>query len=92
MFLAGPFGVTVQDVTGVSALVLVLLQIGVPIALAWMPGILVNLFATAVVLAQVWVAFEASGTNLFGTIAYAGLALVAYLVGAAIRRRGSRTA
>jgi len=92
VFLAGPFGVTVQDVTGVSALVLVLLQIGVPIALAWMPGILVNLFATAVVLAQVWVAFEASGTNLFGTIAYAGLALVAYLVAAAIRRRGSRTA
>ena len=92
VFLAGPFGVTVQELTGVNALVLVLFQVGIPIALAWMPGFLVNMFATAVVLGQVWVSFASGGSSLLGTIAYAGIALVAYLVGAFIRRRTSRDA
>jgi hypothetical protein len=90
VFLAGPFGVTLQELTGVNALILVLLQVAIPIALAWMPGILVNMFATAVVLGQVWVTFATGGSSLLGTIAYAGIALVAYLVGAFIRRRVSR--
>lgn len=86
LLLAGPFGVTIKDLAGGSQVVLLLLQVAIPIALAFLPSVILNLFACAVVLAEVYLSFLGYGADLLTTMGFAITALVGYLIGAWMRR------
>lgn len=86
LLLAGPFGASLGDLDVGGVVVLPLLQIGIPIALALMPSVVLNLFACGVVLAEFYLAFLGYGGDFLTTAAYAITALVGYLIGAWMRR------
>lgn len=88
VLLAGPFGVTLRDLTGWGQAVLVLLSIGIPIALALLPSIVLNLFASAAVLAEFYLSFLGLGRGFSTAVAFVVVALICYLIGAWMRRRG----
>ena len=81
LVLAGPLGITVREIAGAGALVLVLLQIALPIVIALSPAVILNTFACGVVLAEFYLAFLGLGGDFGAALGFVFLALLGYLVG-----------
>ena len=86
LFLVSPFGVTLRDLAGLSPLALALLQIGLPLALAALPAFVTALFAAAVALAEVYVAFLGQRGSFTEALTFVGFSMVGYAVGVWMRR------